>query len=312
MAGYRRYLCLLLVLLGLLTGLLAGLATFVNANYVDTTLKNKVYLLEARPDLIFAGDSRAQRQLDPLCCNRSNPQRRAVNVASESASLLSLAELLAQYPAEFARATVVVSVSANQLNDGAIRGGAYPEAMIARMSLWRQLRVFAPDNMEVLQIYYRRSFKYLRKKLGGRLKNQQENPETLGFKPIREVWNPASLDVAHELASNPWHRNWSINGDKRQLFEPALLEVRARVGRLLVLVGPVAPGYRRVMDGTRIMEQERDFDRALAALCSQYGIDYRCYSFDDRFADADFYDPFHLNAGGAEKLTRLLMTDQQL
>ena len=131
---------------------------------------------------------------------------------------------------------------------------------------------------------------------------------------VATIWmnRPAVFNASHELESNPWHRDWQIQGDKLNWFVPALQAVHARTGRLLVLAGPIAPGYRKIMDGTKIMAQERDFDRALSALCRKYGIDYRCYSFDDRFVDEDFYDPFHLNAGGAEKFTKLLMFDQQL
>lgn len=308
--NFKRWAKVLMGLVGLELALIYAFLMLVNASYIDTALKNKQYLLEGRPEVIFAGDSRAQRQLVPTVFNAEDPAgRTAVNIAAESADVLALLDLVDQYPGVFAEASLLLSVSANQVNDGAVSGGSFSPAMISRMSVAQQLLWFFPEHLDVLSVYYRRSFKYLRKAWTGRLKAGEEDRATLGFRPIDKQWQVDGFDFQRHISAHPWYRSWRTGGYKQRLFESALLELKAKVGHLAVFSGPIAPSYRQAAAGGELMRNEFDFEDILRQFCREYDIAFHSYVADPRFGDRDFYDPFHLNRGGAETLTRVVSAE---
>lgn len=310
MNRYRRYLTTFTASCAALFLSFVSFLQVVNSNFVDTSLKDKVYLLEQHPAVIFAGDSRAQRQLDPLYfTSQIDADRVAVNIAVEAASVMSIAQTIDRYPEVFESAAVVLSVSSAQVNEKAFNGGSFPMPMIARLSIPEQVLRFSPDNLDVLKIYYRRAFKDLRKSLTGRLKSRRDDESTLGFRPIDQVWDVSGVSRARQEAVHHWRAPIVLGGHKTKLFEQALLDVDSKVGKLVVFNGPVAPSYRKLMHGSSLINNEIVFERYMSDLCRKRGIPFEGYAFDDRFLDEDFYDPYHLNVTGAEKLTRIVFED---
>ena len=101
-----------------LAGLLA-LASRVHDD-VPVLLAIKLPLLQSRPELIFAGESRTLYQLDAGLAAQliGRPQGAVVNIAYDAGEPLALLAAMRRQPDRFQKARVVVSVVPFLFNEG--------------------------------------------------------------------------------------------------------------------------------------------------------------------------------------------------
>ena len=94
---------------------LAGLLAIANCVHDDVPylLAIKLPLLQSRPELIFAGESRTVYQLDPNLAAQliGKPPGAAVNIAYDAGEPLALEAAMHRQPDRFVKAHVVVSVA---------------------------------------------------------------------------------------------------------------------------------------------------------------------------------------------------------
>ena len=85
-------------------------------------------------------------------------------------------------------------------------------------------------------------------------------------------------------------------------MEEMLDASRARGVPVVLVSTPVAPSYRERLDPAAYQRMQD----AVGGLCRKYGLEYRNYMADSRFALEDFADSDHLAARGAEKFSLIL------
>src|SRR5258708_31964096 len=99
---------------------LAGLLAIANRVHDDVPylLAIKLPLLQSRPELIFAGESRTVYQLDAGLAAQliGRPRDAAVNIAYDAGESLALEAAMHRQPDRFPQAHVVVSVAPFLLN----------------------------------------------------------------------------------------------------------------------------------------------------------------------------------------------------
>lgn len=83
---------------------------------------------------------------------------------------------------------------------------------------------------------------------------------------------------------------------------------RAKNIECIFITTPTWHTFRENMDST----QYADMRRRTVELCDKYGVRYFDYFDDARFNDEDFHDVDHLSDIGAEKLTRIFVSDAGL
>jgi hypothetical protein len=144
--------------LAALAGLL-GLANRVHDD-VPVLLAVKLPLLQSRPELIFAGESRTVYQVDASLAAQliGKPQGAAVNIAYDAGEPLALEAAMRRQPDRFQKAHVVVSVAPFLFNEGVRSAAVYPQDVAARLGVVEQMSSFLPLRVGTLIRFIREAF----------------------------------------------------------------------------------------------------------------------------------------------------------
>jgi hypothetical protein len=287
---------------------LAGLLALANRIHDDVPvlLAIKLPLLQSRPELIFAGESRTVYQVDPDLAAQliGKPRGAAVNIAYDAGEPLALEAAMHRAPDRFLKAHVVVSVAPFLFNEGVRSAAVYPQDVAARLGVAEQMRAFLPLRVGTL-------IRYIREAFGARLAADQHTadlgplPATLGLKVIDRT-QPDDQWPA-DIGSHAHYANWNLSGAKARLEIGALCDMVALTRKLTVVVPPWAPRYDRAPDPSW-----RDKDDQYAALIVDAGR--RC-GFDvlnirsiPGLEQANYADEMHVNASGVPIYTRYLVS----
>ncbi|RJX34521.1 MAG: hypothetical protein C4531_03865 [Desulfurivibrio sp.] len=291
--------------------------SLLNMNFRDDSLCGKEYLLQKNPQLIFAGDSRAERQLNPLVASRllHLDKDDVVNIAVTAGDPLMLEGLIDRYPEVFSQATVILSLSANLINDGAKGRKYFSTAMIAKLTVFEQISMLLPFDFRTWKNYYRSAL-YQVFEIEGDDCNK-EYAETNGFYPVSGEIDVKVLAGTAENAdaggdkntNHPWYMNYHSTGRKAQLLRQSLQAIAPRIGKLFVLTGPFDPSYLRSIRNSPLYEYEMDFETKLAAMCRELQIPFKSFTEHPLLGDQNFYDSAHLNAAGADLFTEIVIRE---
>lgn len=269
-----------------------------NSKFNDTQLDSKKYLLGQNPSVFFAGDSRAERHLDPIYyAELSGLQKDEVaNIAVSSGSILSVAEIVKKYPEKFKESTLIISVSSNQINDNAVQLGYYPDIMISKLNVLQQIKTFFPNDLPALTHYYEKQIKYFAG-LKSPLPEKQYVDANGFFAVDKENINLEKI----EILNHPWYENWEIRHVKEKMINDAVHFLKPRVKNLIIYSAPIAKGYLAVNNHIEIFKYENEFNNIMKKICEKEGVSFFIFS---EYDDGYFYDGVHLNKRGAEKFTK--------
>ena len=127
---------------------------------IPALLAAKLPLLQSRPELIFAGESRTVYQVDAGLAAQliGKPQGSAVNIAYDAGEPLALLAAMRRDPERFKRAQVVVSVAPFLFNEGVKSAAVYPQDVAARLGVAEQMMTFLPLRVGTLIRFIREAF----------------------------------------------------------------------------------------------------------------------------------------------------------
>jgi hypothetical protein len=289
------------------------LSFFLHDKFQKNTLEKKEYLIkENTPKIIFAGDSRASVQLsvstalDILKYDKGD----IVNIAVDSGDPIAINYLVDKYPDKFKNSTVLVSMSANQLNDNAKSKHHFTYSMISKMSYKEKIITFVPNNIPNLFGYYLSPVKsYLKTQLNLTKKNLYE--ETYGFIPLSGTLQAKKI-TDRKIKNHPWYKNYISGGLKYKIIDNSLSSLANKVGRLYVYTAPFAPSYLAAMKEGRILNFEKSFKTQITNICNKHNITCIHYLKIDELNDSHFSDGVHTNKLGAKIFTRKVLRDFRL
>jgi hypothetical protein len=287
---------------------LAGLLALANRVHDDVPvlLAVKLPLLQSRPELVFAGESRTFYQIDPVLAAQliGKPPGAAVNIAYDAGEPLALEAAMRRQPDRFLKAHVVISVAPFLFNEGVRSAAVYPQDVAARLWVAEQLRSFLPLRVGTL-------IRFIREAFGARLaadRHVAEHgnlPAASGLMVIDRT-QPEDQWPA-EIGSHPHYANWDLSGPKARFEIGALCDMVALTRKLTVVVPPWAPRYDRARDPSW-----RDKDDQYTALVTEAGR--RC-GFDvldirsiPGLEQRNYADEMHVNASGVPIYTRYLVS----
>jgi hypothetical protein len=280
--------------------------------YHNNSLISKEYLIKfLEPTLIFAGDSRAERQLNPeIAANLLNIEiNKVVNIAVSSGDSLMIEDLINKYPQKFKNAILIISISQNQLNDNAKREGYFSNDMISKLPFWDQIRIFSTSNQDTLLKYYKNNIEYYLKQLFNiKLVYYNAFENTNGFYGINKNFDYNSYSNVN-YNDIPWYENYNNELIKINLLKKNLINIKNSVRDLYIYTGPILPKHLDNIRDTNDFNIEMKTQDSLKDLCKELNIKYKSYAFDNRFVNENFYDPFHLNKIGANIFTEILLKD---
>ena len=273
---------------------------------VPVLLAIKLPLLQSRPELIFAGESRTVYQVDPNLAARliGKPPGTVVNIAYDAGEPLALLSAMRRQPDRFRQVRVVVSVAPFLFNEGVRSAAVYPQDVAARLGVAGQMRSFLPLRLGTL-------IRFIREAFGARLAAGQHVAD-LGPAPTAFGLNIIDRTQPDDrwpdkIGSHAHYADWDLSGPKARFEIGALCDMVALVRKLDVVVPPWAPRYDRARDPAW-----RDKDDQYAALVADAGR--RCgfavinIQSIPGLGQGNYADEMHVNASGVPIYTSYLVS----
>ena len=273
---------------------------------VAVLLAIKLPLLASHPDLIFAGESRTEYQVDPVLAAQliGKPQGSLVNLAYDAGEPLALLAAMRLEPDRFAKAHVVVSVAPFLFNEGVRSAAVYPLDVAARLGVFEQMATFLPWRVGTLIRFIREAFA---SRLAADQKIAENAPQPGGF-GVSVLDHTQSEDRwPAEIGSHPHYADWNLSGPKARFEIGALCGMVPLARKVTVVVPPWAPRYDRARD-----QQWRSRDAQYLALLTGAG---RACGFDvldipsvPGLEQINYADEMHVDASGVPIYTRYLVS----
>ena len=290
--------------LAVLAGLLA-LAGRVHDD-VPVLLAIKLPLLQSRPELIFAGESRTVYQIDPALGAQliGKPPGAVVNIAYDAGEPLALLAAMRRRPDLFIKAHVVVSVAPFLFNEGVRSAAVYPQDVAARLGVAEQMGSFLPLRVGTL-------IRFIREAFAARLAADQHIAD-LGALPagfglrIIDRTQPDDRFPA-EIGSHAHYANWDLSGPKAGFEIGALCEMVALTRKLTVVVPPWAPRYDRARDPAW-REKDDQYSALVVDAGRRCGFDVLNIQSIPGLEQGHYADEMHVNASGVPIYTRYLVS----
>jgi len=290
--------------LAVLAGLLA-LAGRVHDD-VPVLLAVKLPLLQSRPELIFAGESRTVYQVDPNLAAQliGKAPGAAVNIAYDAGEPLALLAAMHRRPDRFLKAHVVVSVAPFLFNEGVRSAAVYPQDVAARLGVAEQMGSFLPLRVGTL-------IRFIREAFAARLAADQHIAD-LGALPggfglrIIDRTQPDDRFPA-EIGSHAHYANWDLSGPKAGFEIGALCEMVALTRKLTVVVPPWAPRYDRARDPAW-REKDDQYSALVVDAGRRCGFDVLNIQSIPGLEQGHYADEMHVNASGVPIYTRYLVS----
>jgi len=286
---------------------LAGLLGFANRVHDDVPLllAVKLPLLQSRPELIFAGESRTVYQIDPALGAQliGKPPGAVVNIAYDAGEPLALLAAMRRRPDLFIKAHVVVSVAPFLFNEGVRSAAVYPQDVAARLGVVEQMRMFLPLRVGTLIRYIREAF-VARLAADQHVADLGPQPAAFGLQIIDRT-QPDDRWPS-EIGSHAHYANWDLSGPKARFEIGALCDMVALTHQLTVVVPPWAPRYDRARDPP--WRDKEDQSTALVVDAGRRcGFDVLNILSIPRLEQGDYADEMHVNASGVPIYTRYIV-----
>ena len=285
----------------------AGLLAVADRVHVDIPhhLAVKLPLMQSRPTLVFAGESRTEYQVDAELAAKlaGKPPGAAVNIAYDAGEPLAVLAAVRQQPERFARAHVVISVAPFTFNEGVRSAAVYPQDVAARLGVFEKMTEFLPLRIGTLIRFIRESFN-ARLASGQRVAELGAQPAAYGLLMIERSQREDQWPT--DLGTHPHYGNWNLSGPKARFGTGALCDMARLVRKLTVVIPPWAPRYDRDRDPVW-----RNKDDQYAALMidagRRCGFDVLNIRMVPGLEQPNFADEMHVNASGIPIYTRYLV-----
>ena len=290
----------------------AALLAISDRIHVDVPylLALKLPLLQSRPTLIFAGESRTEYQVDAALAATliGKPAGAAVNIGYDAGEPLAVLGAIRQKPALFAGADLVISVAPFTFNEGVRSAAVYPLDVAARLGVFEQMSSFLPLRIGTLIRFIRETFN-ARLALEQGIAERRPPPAAYGLLTIQR--SQPGDQWPKDIGTHAHYADWNLSGPKARYETGALCDMVPLVRKLTVVIPPWAPGYDRGRDPLW-----REKDDQYAALVSDAGR--RC-GFEvlniqavPGLDQANYADEMHVNVSGIPVYTRYLVNQLRL
>jgi hypothetical protein len=287
---------------------LAGMLAIANRVHDDVPylLAVKLPLLQSRPELIFAGESRTVYQIDPNLAAQliGKPPGAAVNIAYDAGEPLALGAAMHGQPDRFGKAHVVVSVAPFLFNEGVRSAAVYPQDVAARLGVVEQMSSFLPLRVGTLIRFIREAF-VARLAADQRIADLGPTPTALGL-TILDRTQPDDRWPT-EIGSHPHYADWDLSGPKARFEIGALCDMVALTRKLTVVVPPWAPRYDRARDPSWRAKEDQ-YATLIVDAGRRCGFDVLNIQSTPGLEQGNYADEMHVNASGVPIYTRYIMS----
>jgi hypothetical protein len=286
---------------------LAGLLAVANRvhNDIPAMLAAKLPLLRSQPELIFAGDSRTNYQVDPILAAEimGKPSGAAANIAYEAGDPMSVLAAMKRLPDRFRLATLVISFPPFLFNEGVHGAGSHPLAVTARLSVFEQITTFLPMRVGTL-------IRYVREAFNSEMASAMQVPERGELPPdfgVIRLKTPPNYPWPADMSSHAFYERWDISGLKAEYELSALCEMASLTHRFIVVFPPFAPRYDRALEPLWRDKDAEVFALTIAA-SRRCGFEVLDIPSIPGLLQEHFFDESHINSEGIPIYTRYVMS----
>lgn len=255
--------------------------------------------------VVIAGDSKAERQIDPAIFAEAGFP--AINIAVPSGDLWSLVQNLEFLGLNKSPAIFLISIGSYQINDGNNDKDRYtPEQFFSftpqeRLNMFKSGYFLAARTMLKKEELYRRY-----PEIVGAMVGRDGEYANYGFLPI-DPTEFSCMKVHHGSSVSIWssYRNMKTDGARWRLFQEAIQKLSTWPGKYVLFNSPHSKKGLECIKGSYVEEMEKRFSAQVAKAVEPYAnVKFVDLFWDSPFEDTYFYDPGHLNKFGAELFTR--------
>ena len=288
---------------------------------VGLQMGSKLQLLEHNPQIVFAGDSRTQEQVDPVLAAKllGKPFGYAINIGVPGEDPIAILAAVNRHLEQFRHVDLIVNLSPYNINDGIKKDFFYPSTVIARLGLLQQMRIFLPSHFDTLVWFIQDAFLDASYQHGfPRLRS--EPASQLGFEPIPGrivVEQPSAAGAPQRyrdflgslvgpFEGHPYYRDWQPSGIKAQSVKTALCALRPLVKRLFVVLPPWAP-IQPLVHSSVWRARDAEFEHIATTFAKDCHFDLLPIANVDNLAIEHFSDETHVNKLGAAIYTSYLL-----
>jgi hypothetical protein len=279
----------------------------------NPAIDNKIRILtkHVNPDIIIAGDSRAERQVIPKLIN-SRFNMKSINIATSNGDITTTYYALKKHDLLDKPITVIISASFYQINDSAIDRGYISMAEVINMSVLDKYMIFKAHPSELYSLYASGFMSMLQKKAINSL-TEKSLLNDLGFLAVTgNLKLPINYSVDPMTTSHAWYKNMSIRGVRWRIYRETLKMMGSSKCNFIIYQPPVSDAFRSKVRNSEIEKYEKEYSRMIIDEVGKYNnikvLDYFSQN-PPVLSNVDYYDPQHLNKTGAEKFTIYLMQD---
>jgi hypothetical protein len=290
----------------------AGLLGVANNIHVDVPylLAAKLPLLQSRPELIFAGESRTEYQVDAELIAKMTDRQvgAAVNIGYDAGEPLAVLAAAREHPNLFERAHVVISVAPFIFNEGVRSAAVYPQDVAARLSVFEQMISFLPFRIGTLVRFIREAFN-ARLAFKQHIAERGPQPPASGLSIIHSAQREDKWPK--DLGTHPHYGNWNLSGPKARYETAALCDMVRLVRKLTVVIPPWAPRYDR---GDDPLWREKD-DQYVALVINagqRCGFEVLNIQTVPELGQSNYADEMHVLASGIPIYTQYLVAQLRL
>jgi hypothetical protein len=290
----------------------AGLLIVADHIHVDVPydLAVKLPLLQSRPGLIFAGESRTEYQVDAELAAKLIGRHvgAAVNIAYDAGEPLAVLAAVRQQPDLFKEAHVVISVAPFIFNEGVRSAAVYPQDVAARLSVSEQMISFLPLRIGTLLRFIREAFN-ARLAFKQHIAERGLQPPRSGLSIIQSLQREDKWP--RDLGTHPHYGNWDLSGPKARFETAALCDTVRLVRKLTVVIPPWASRYDR-SDDPLWREKDDQFAALVSNTGRRCGFEVLNIQAVPGLEQSNYADEMHVIASGIPIYTRYLVAQLRL
>lgn len=281
-----------------------SIVLFLTPKFIKTPeLQKDNYSEILKSQIIIAGDSRADRGLDPALMFRYTSLN-AINIAQTGHDLYAVSKALLAL--NIKDKTIILSASSWQANDGSIQNDYFRIESFADLSFTDKIRLYRYD----ILLLYQRQIKQLLYSIVFKSKTHNfydhSRKINYGFEKM-SCKNQRKIDLAF-FKSHPFYLKPNFNGVKKKLLIKALYNLSLLKNcKIFIYDGPVTNAFRAAAKKNGIYDLEANFDKIMQTQTQNYkNIKFISFLDNKSIPDECFYDPQHLCETGVPIFTKII------
>lgn len=290
--------------------------TSINALAIDRSLSGeieaKIRLLpinKGEPNIIIAGDSRAERQLIPKVFEEVTGIN-TINIAVSNGEMVSTVNALKEHYLN-EDITVIISASSFQINDGAIHPGYISLKAFQEASISEKVRLYNDNTVGITKIYGRLIKEVVNDRFEINEDYDKQAIEEKGFLGVVGEFEPfkTNAEIESYIKKHRHYTNLTNDDVRLRIFEESIAKLSKLNFKTFIILPQLSNYAKQITKNTIIEKAETQYARSVDSLANMYSnisfIDFYTHN-SISLADSMYYDYYHLNKYGAAVFSKEL------